>query len=1136
VTFLFTDIAGSTQLWEQHRAAMQTALVRHDILLRRAIHSHHGAVVKTVGDSVYAAFVRAPDALAAALTAQRALHQEAWELPSPLRVRMALHTGVAEPRDGDYFGPPLNRLARLLTLGHGGQILLSRATHDLVVDDLPPETSLRALGDYQLKELARPEPIFQLVSAELPADFPPLRTTEVATRGERKPAAPLLATKLYAPRARPTLLLRPRLLARLDASLAGGRCTLLSAPAGAGKTSLLASWLANVGCPVAWLSLDERDQDAHQVLRYLIAAFQTVAPDCGRAALAWLDAPSPPPPETILTALINDLAAVPGPWLLVLDDYHLVRAPDVYAAVAFLLDHLPPALHLVLATREDPALPLARMRTRGQLTEVRAADLRFRPEEAAEFLEAGMRLQLEEGQVAALVARTEGWAAGLQLAALALRDRADPAAFVATFAGSHRLVADYLTAEVIDSQPAPRRRFLLASSLLHRLCAPLCDALLGVTKDERPTTKEDSDQSFVLRPSSLVGDSDSQAVLEELDRTNLFLVPLDDERRWYRYHHLFADALRARLRREIGQTGINDLYQRARLWHEQHDLPEEAMTYALAGRDWAAANKIMQQVSTSLWASSRHMLKWIEWLPEEEVDQSPELCTWYASWLMISGQFGRVDKLLQTAERVVRSSGQLSRLADVYGYRAMAGFLREDAQPTVENARLSIAYLGDENQYLRPAVAELLARGYFLKGELAEAERLWTETIALAHATGNQRTLLIIRAGQAELQRARGKLRQSAQLELELLQDIGERPVDIHKITALGRLASLYYEWDQLDQAEQYARQALELAGQTQREIFARSAHLTLARISWARGEDGRAFEVIERAKEFAQRLGGEHSMVDVSAGQVRLWLAQNARSSGSGQIQSTSSPAGVAGQSLSAAIDWAEAQRLDLDGELPYAGQITHLALCRVWIAQHRPDQAIRLLERLLAAAEAAGRLGDMVELLGLKALAHQAHYQPDQALAALTQALLLAEPQGYVRTFVDEGLPMAALLAQSIALRQAQEPRRAQDDPIRVYSERLLSAFPVEQRAASLSVLDAPPVLRSALERSIAVVEPLSKRELEVLQLLAQGLSNTEIAEQIYVSPQTVKVHTRNIYGKLGVDNRLRAVTKAKSLGLLA
>jgi class 3 adenylate cyclase len=397
-TFLFTDIESSTQLWEQHPQAMRAALARHDILMRQAIDAHSGAVFKTVGDSVYAAFSRAPDALAAALAAQRALHQEAWDLPTPLRVRMALHTGAAEPQGGDYVGPPLNRLARLLTLGHGGRILLSRATHDLVADDLPSQTSLRALGDYHLKDLTRPEPIYQCLSADLPADFPPLRASEPDTGGVRKPGIPLLATKLYIPRARPTLLLRPRLLARLDASLAGGRYTLLSAPAGAGKTSLLATWLARVGRPVAWLALDEHDHDAHQLLRYLIAALQIVAPSCGRTALAWLDAPPSPPPETILTPLVNDLAALPAPCLLVLDDYHLVRAPAIHAVLAFLLDHLPPAVHLVIATREDPPLPLPRLRARGQLTEVRAADLRFTPEEAAAFMDTSMGLHLPEEQ------------------------------------------------------------------------------------------------------------------------------------------------------------------------------------------------------------------------------------------------------------------------------------------------------------------------------------------------------------------------------------------------------------------------------------------------------------------------------------------------------------------------------------------------------------------------------------------------------------------------------------------------------------------------------------------------------------------------------------------------------------------
>ena len=358
------------------------------------------------------------------------------------------------------------------------------------------------------------------------------------------------------------------MLARLDAGLDAGRCSLLSAPAGAGKTSLLAAWLTQLDRPAAWLTLDERDQDVHQVLRYLVAALQTIAPACGRGALAWLDAPRPPPPEVVVTGLVNDLAALPAPGLLVLDDYHLVRAPDVHEVVVFLLDHLPPALHLVMASREDPPLPLPRLRARHQLTEVRAADLGFSVEEATSFLGAGMGLALAETQVAALVERTEGWAAGLQLAGLALRDRPDPAAFVASFAGGHRLVADYLMAEVLDRQPAPTRRFLLTTGVLDRLCAPLCDTLLA-----------SADAPDASRPAA----GDSQGVLEELERANLFLVPLDDERVWYRYHHLFADALRARLAREAGPEAAAALHRRASGWFGREGLLPEAIGHALAG-------------------------------------------------------------------------------------------------------------------------------------------------------------------------------------------------------------------------------------------------------------------------------------------------------------------------------------------------------------------------------------------------------------------------------------------------------------------------------------------------------------------------------------------------------------------------
>jgi LuxR family maltose regulon positive regulatory protein len=937
----------------------------------------------------------------------------------------------------------------------------------------------------------------------------------------------LLSTKLFIPQAGQLhdILPRPRLLERLTTGLSG-KLTLISAPAGFGKTTLLADWIPHCQRRVSWISLDQADNELSRFLTYFIAALQQHNADFGHTLLAALQSSQPPVLESLISALVNEILHSLDACALVLEDYHVIQLQAIHSAVTLLLNNLPPNMHLIITSRADPPLPLARLRVRGHINELRAADLRFTFDEATAFFHKTSDLPLPAEQIKQLETRTEGWGAGLHLAALSLQglDPSEIAQFIHGFTGNHHYVFEYLAEEVLQQQPEHIQRFLLHSALLSRICGPLCDAIL-----------ESGDQGSGVGSMKPIPDAYSQTILEYLDRANLFLVPLDNRRHWYRYHHLFADFLRDRLTREIGIERVNELYRRARRWHEQHNLVEEAINYALAGRDWGAATKLTEQVITSLWSSSRHILKWIEALPAEEVHQSPDLCIWYAYWLRLSGEFGPVEKLLDTAERLVRSSGELSKLADVYRNRAITSALRDDARLTIEYAQQALTYYGDKGRIGYPLVNEILARGYFMKGEVDEAERLWTKTIELAKAADSQRTLLFVSAGQGGVWRVRGKLRQAALLEQDLLRQIGERPVDIVKIRALGHLASLYYEWNQLEQAEQYAEQARELAVQTRREMFARSAYLTLAQIYSARGEADRATQTIEQAKEFARRMGGEQPTIEVAASQVRLWLAQDAQATGSAQSASTDPRTASARQSLASAINWAEAQYLDLEGELPYEHQITHLALCRVWIAQRRPDQALRLLERLLSAAEAAGRVGEMVELLALKALAHQAHYQPDQVLATLLQALKLGEPERYVRTFVDEGLPMAELLAQCIAFRQAQEPRRSQDDPIGVYIERLLSAFPIQQDSARLQVLEAPPVLRAALERSIALVEPLSKRELEVLQLLAQGLTNAEIAQQMFLSVLTVKVHIRNIYGKLGVDNRLRAVAKAKDLGLL-
>ncbi|HEX9371402.1 MAG TPA: hypothetical protein VF897_10360, partial [Roseiflexaceae bacterium] len=490
---------------------------------------------------------------------------------------MALHTGAAELRDGDYYGPPLNRTARLMAASHGGQILLSAATAQLVRDQLPAGVTLRALGVYQLKDLQQPEEIFQLCSPDLPADFPPRPSGGAPSAA---PRVQLLGTKLYMPRARPDLVTRPRLFARLDAGL-HAVLTLVCAPAGFGKSTLLAEWLRRTGRPAAWLGLDAGDSDPAVFLRYLVAALQALAPEVGATVLGLLQSPQPPPLEPLLTVLLNDLAALPQDSLLVLDDYHVLAAPPIHQAVSFLIDHLPPTLHLVIATREDPSLPLARLRARRQVAELRADQLRFTADEAAAFLTEVMGLPLSAADAAALEAHTEGWIAGLQLAALAMRDRADYTGFIAAFTGSNRFIVDYLTDEVLSRQPSHIQTFLLQTSILDRLCGPLCVAVLGVGGQRSGV----GETPLIPDPRPLIPDSYSQLILEQLERANLFVTPLDAERRWYRYHHLFGEVLRERLQRGAAAAAVATLHRRASAWYEQQGLLQEAVQHALAAGD-----------------------------------------------------------------------------------------------------------------------------------------------------------------------------------------------------------------------------------------------------------------------------------------------------------------------------------------------------------------------------------------------------------------------------------------------------------------------------------------------------------------------------------------------------------------------
>jgi ATP/maltotriose-dependent transcriptional regulator MalT len=938
----------------------------------------------------------------------------------------------------------------------------------------------------------------RVTGAAGPGDAPPLEPAGVPGRtGERAVGLPLLATKLFVPRPRHDLVPRPRLLARLDAGLDGGRCWLLSAPAGAGKTSLLAAWLARLDRPVAWLTLDERDQDAGQVLRYLVAALQAVAPACGRGALAWLDAPRPPPPEVVVAELVNDLAAVATPGLLVLDDYHLVRAPEVHAAVAFLLDHLPPSLQLVIASREDPPLPLPRLRARRQLTEVRAADLGFNVEEAAALLGTGMGLRLAEAQVAALVDRTEGWAAGLQLAGLALRDRPDPAGFVTAFAGGHRLVADYLLAEVLDRQPPSTRGFLLATGVLDRLCGPLCDSLLGS------------------------GAGDSQGVLEELERANLFLTPLDDERVWYRYHHLFADALRARLAREAGADAAAALHRRASAWFGHQGLLPEAIGHALAGDAAEDAATWIEALAPSMFATmSIHqtLAGWLAALPEPVMRARPRLCLARAWLLFHRVELEEAAAWIEAAERALPAAGDDARpdRGAVAATRAYLVTVAPDTAPdhAVALAERALADLAPDDVVFRGAAGLSLGQAALALGRLDRAERAFAEVAAAARAAGLVQASLTAATQQVNVLRLRGARRQALATGRAVLAWAGGHVVP----STAGRLRSVLAEL-LLDEDDLAAAGPLATEGLAAPREFGNApplvllAILPLVRLRLAEGDADAADAALAEVRPLVQHwpFAMVVQLLEAAEARVRLALGD-----------------GAAALSWAAAAPWAAPVEPAVLADMLRFGaagvEAAGVTPARVLVTQGRATGDAGLLGRAERHLEAAGQVAEAhgvgwlrLRVLILRALMAGAVGERDAARGWLAAAAAAAEPEGVIRPFADEGEPMAALLADlRVAVREGRGPAGG---PSPGFLDTLLAAFGGPE----------PGPRRSGL------VEPLTERELEVLALLAAGRANAEMAAELFVEQSTVKSHLLHLYSKLGVHSRTQAVARARALGLL-
>ncbi len=915
---------------------------------------------------------------------------------------------------------------------------------------------------------------------------------------------PLLLTKLYVPPLRPYLVPRPRLINTLNQGLQDGhKLTLISAPAGFGKTTLANEWIQTLGSAtppvaVAWVSLDEADNDLPRFLAYLITALnqsEGTASTFGKSALAMLQSPQPPPTTAALTPLINELAALPEKIVLVLDDYHLIEADarPIHEAISFLLENSPPQIHLVIATREDPYLPLSRLRARNQLTELRAIDLRFSSAETADFLNQVMGLGLAANDIAALEARTEGWITGLQLAALALRGQValqgssanqpgmQASDFINSFAGSHRYVLDYLIEEVLEQQPETVQMFLLETAVLNRLTGPLCDALTG--------------------------QKNGQETLQTLDHANLFVIPLDSERRWYRYHHLFAELLRQQLQQSQPEE-VSRLHQQASTWYEQNGFTHEATEHAFLAKDFERAAQLIQVQADTTWQQGEHgkLRRWLPKLPDEVLLAKPILGIYHAWYLFASGQHETAEQLLQSAEQALNGSTEKVHLKGrVAAIRAFMSSYQGNAPGIIQHARQALADLSEQDSVWRSISAIVLGDAYGFKGDMSAAYAARSEALQFCQAAGETYYTMLAGMKVAVTLRSQGQLQQTIDMCQQQIQFADQ--VGLSQTSLAGLLWAIWgealAELNDLDGAMQQVRKAAELVPLMVDLVMLGWGYMCLLRIYFSRGELDKAEKIIQKMENIDRVADAPRwIMNELAAWQARLWLEQ---------------------KNLEAATQWAADRGFNAYKnhkplpEMNYFLLFDYIILARVLLAQGQLEEAARLLNQLLEPARTGQRTTRVIEILLLQALTYQALGAPDRAIASLKQAIDLAEPQGFIRIFADEGPPMGQLLQE--ALNRGIAP---------AYVRRLLAAFSSsETNQANTTSFQAD---------QSALVEPLSERELEILQLISEGLTNPEIATRLFLSLNTVKVHTRNIYGKLDAHTRTQAVAKGRALGILA
>ena len=941
-------------------------------------------------------------------------------------------------------------------------------------------------------------------------------------------SAPLLKTKLYIPRPRSNLVPRPDLIARLNAGL-NGKLTVVSAPAGFGKTTLLSEWIHQMEqggktedesfhlSSVAWLSLDEGDNDLARFLAYFIASLRTIpeleAAKTGEALLEMFQSPSvgkeeSQPTTALLTELINEITIHgPAPFIQVLDDYHLITSQKIHDALAFLLENLPPNMHLVIAARADLPIHIARLRGGGQLNELRLAELRFTTTEAAAFLNQVMNLDLDAADILALTKRTEGWIAGLQMASLALQakisaqGRENIDQYVQAFTGSNRYVLDYLVEEVLVQQTEQVQSFLLQTSILDRLSAPLCEALINDSAGDKVPNS--------LSPTRF---TNCQEILEYLDHANLFLIPMDDQRAWYRYHRLFADLLRQRLRQEYPRL-VATLHSRASVWYEQRGFIGPAIDHALTAKDFErGADLIEANIETTLMRGEvPTTLRWMEALPEDLVCSKARLCLYYAWALMLSGRsIGEIEIQL---EKIHAQDDFI--VGGIAALKAFLAMMQIRIAATIELSQQALQLLPEDETFMRAIANWSLNMAELASGDDETRHQMVDEILKTSQEIGNVMIASWALNQLARLYIHQGQLHQAEstyQRAVELSTDLGGQRTPIAGIALIG-LGKLHYEWNDLETATRHFDEGIENS-ESWREIAAMEGYVSLARLKGSQGEFDSAQAAILTARQLAVRFdAAEWDDYYVDFSEVRLWVAQG---------------------NYNAAMEWFAEQEMTGDAraedstgfEIDYHDHMRkyrHVAYSQTLILQDHPADALYLLGPLLQEMEGKKRVDFVIEIQALRALAYHAIGDHETALGALKTALSLAEPGGYVRVFIDKGEKMRKLLQQVES-----------DDFVDPYVRILLSAFDEMGAHLEPDTQEATPQSR-VTRHPYELVDPLSEREVEVLRLLRTNLSSPEIADELVIAVSTVRTHIKNIYGKLGVHSRTQAVDEAKDLGIL-